>query len=60
MAGAIVGSARWAASRGDDAKEAAYDAICEQWYLGDEAQDGEALRTLLADVARLEALVGIP
>jgi len=39
---------------GDDARESAFDAICETWYLADEENDEAAVRALKADLQRLE------
>lgn len=47
-------------SAGDDAKEAAYDGICESWYLSDEEDDVKALARLKTDLRRVERSVGVP
>jgi hypothetical protein len=41
-------------SEGNNAKEAAFDTICESWYLSDTQEDEEAIRLLKADIASLE------
>jgi hypothetical protein len=42
------------AAEGNNAKEAAFDTICESWYLSDAQEDVEAIRLLKADIASLE------
>ncbi|MGB8841320.1 MAG: hypothetical protein WCC64_09610 [Aliidongia sp.] len=45
-------------AQGDVAKAAAFDAICETWYLSDTTDDAEALHILKEDVGRLEKKFG--
>jgi hypothetical protein len=43
-----------ARAQGNNAMEAAFDAICESWYLSDEKDDAAAINLLKTDVVRLE------
>jgi hypothetical protein len=42
---------------GDGAKEAAFDSICESWYLSDETDDKKAIAKLRKDLADVEKAV---
>ena len=41
------------ASSGNDAKEAAFDEICESWYLADEDDDSNAMNKLKVDLQKV-------
>jgi hypothetical protein len=43
---------------GDGDKEAAFDSICESWYLSDETDDKKAIAKLRKDLADVEKAVG--